>query len=44
LPPYLDGRVGEAELREQIEHHARLCPECGEELAIVRRALEPDPA
>jgi Putative zinc-finger len=42
LPPYLDGRIGDAELREQIAHHARQCPECDEELAILRRALEPD--
>lgn len=42
LPPYLDGRISAAALREQIEHHARLCPECKEELAILRRVLEPD--
>lgn len=42
LAPFLDGRITEAALREQIEHHARQCPECDEELAIVRRALEPD--
>jgi hypothetical protein len=41
LPLYLDGRIGEAELREQIAHHASLCPECTEELEILRRALEP---
>jgi hypothetical protein len=39
LPPYLDGTIGDAELREQIEHHARQCPECDEELAILRRVL-----
>jgi Putative zinc-finger len=42
LPPYLDGRISDAELREQIAHHERLCPECHEELEILRRALEPD--
>jgi hypothetical protein len=42
LPPYLDGRIGEAALREQITHHAEQCPECKEELEILRRALEPD--
>lgn len=40
LPPYLDGRVDRATLREQIEHHTKLCPECAEELAILRRALD----
>ncbi len=42
LPPYLDGRIGEAQLREQIAHHAKQCPECNEELEILKRALEPD--
>jgi predicted HAD superfamily phosphohydrolase len=40
LPPFLDGRVTDTELRELIEHHARQCPECDEELAILRRALD----
>jgi hypothetical protein len=40
LAPYLDGRIGDDELREQIAHHARQCPECSEELDILRRALE----
>lgn len=39
LPPFLDGRIDSATLREQLEHHARVCPECTEELAILRRAL-----
>jgi hypothetical protein len=43
LAPYLDGRISDEELREQIAHHARLCPECDEELAILRRALDPEP-
>ena len=41
LAPYLDGRIDDAELRAQIAHHARQCPECDEELEILRRALEP---
>jgi hypothetical protein len=36
---YLDGRLGDDELREQISHHARQCPECSEELEILKRAL-----
>jgi hypothetical protein len=39
LGPYLDGEVSAPELRDQIEHHARMCPECAEELDIVKRAL-----
>jgi anti-sigma factor RsiW len=39
LPPYLDGRITSDELRELIAHHAQQCPECAEELAILRRAL-----
>jgi hypothetical protein len=39
LAPYLDGRISSAEMRELIEHHAQQCPECSEELAILRRAL-----
>ncbi|HEY1550653.1 MAG TPA: zf-HC2 domain-containing protein [Kofleriaceae bacterium] len=42
LAPYLDGRISDAELREQLAHHAQQCPECSEELAIVKRALDPD--
>jgi len=40
LAPYLDGRMGDNELREQIVHHARQCPECNEDLEILKRALE----
>ena len=40
LAPYLDGRMGDDELREQIAHHASQCPECNEELEILKRALE----
>jgi Putative zinc-finger len=42
LPPYLDGRIGSEELREHIAHHAGQCPECNEELDILKRALGPD--
>jgi hypothetical protein len=41
LVPYLDGKLGDRDLREQTDHHSHQCPECGEELAILRRALEP---
>ncbi len=41
LAPFLDGRLDDAELREKLEHHVRQCPECSEELAIVKKALEP---
>ena len=43
LAPYLDGRISDEALREAITHHAGQCPECDEELEILRRALEPDP-
>jgi len=39
LAPYLDGRLGEDDLRERIAHHAQQCPECNEELEILKRAL-----
>jgi hypothetical protein len=39
LAPYLDGTLGDTELLEQIAHHARQCPECDEELAVLKRAL-----
>jgi hypothetical protein len=42
LAPLLDGRVEDATLREQLEHHAQLCGECDEELRILKQALEPD--
>jgi hypothetical protein len=42
LAPYLDDRIGDEELREQIGHHAQLCPECKEELEILKRAIERD--
>ena len=42
LAPFLDGQVDNEELREQIAHHARQCPECNEELEILKRALEPE--
>jgi anti-sigma factor RsiW len=42
LAPYLDGRISDVELREQIAHHTKQCPECAEELEILKRALDPD--
>ena len=39
LAPYLDGRVTEEKLRDLIQHHAKQCPECNEELEILKRAL-----
>jgi Putative zinc-finger len=41
LAPLLDGRIVDPALREKLEHHIRQCPECSEEIAIVRKALEP---
>lgn len=42
LAPYLDGWISDAELRAQIAHHERQCPECAEEIEILRRALGPE--
>ncbi|AKU95517.1 hypothetical protein AKJ09_02181 [Labilithrix luteola] len=42
MAPYLDGQLGDEQLREQIAHHAQQCPECSEELEILKRALAPD--
>jgi hypothetical protein len=41
LAPLLDGRIDDPALREKLAHHVRQCAECNEELAIVKRALEP---
>jgi Putative zinc-finger len=43
LPPLLDGRIEDATLREQLEHHVRQCAECDEELRILKEALALDP-
>jgi len=37
--PWLDGLVGDEKVRELVEHHSRQCPECGAEVAVLRRAL-----
>jgi hypothetical protein len=37
--PFLDGRVEAPWLLALIEHHRQLCTECGEQLAILERAL-----
>jgi hypothetical protein len=42
LAPLLDGRIDDPALREKLAHHVQQCAECSEELAIVKRALEPD--
>jgi hypothetical protein len=39
---WIDGRIADSQLRELLEHHQQQCPECREELEILRRALEPD--
>ena len=39
LAPWLDGRVEDANVAELLEHHRHQCPECGEEVEILRRAL-----
>jgi len=36
---WIDGRIADGKLRELLEHHRRQCPECSEEVAILRRAL-----
>lgn len=40
LAPFLDGRISDEDLREQIAHHSKMCPECSEELEILTLALE----
>ena len=39
---WIDGRIADAKLRDLLEHHQQQCPECREELEILRLALEPD--
>jgi hypothetical protein len=39
LAPLLDGRIDDPALREKLEHHVRQCPECSEEIEIVKKAL-----
>jgi hypothetical protein len=38
---WIDGRISDPALRDLLEHHQRQCPECSEELEILRRALAP---
>jgi len=40
---WIDGRIDDPKLRDLLEHHQKQCPECSEELEILRRALEPSP-
>ena len=35
----VDDGIAEPRVRELMEHHESICPECAEELAILRRAL-----
>ena len=37
--PFLDGRVDDPRLLALIDHHRHLCTECGEQLAILERAV-----
>ncbi len=39
LAAYVDGRLP-GTLCEQVQHHAKLCEECGEELQILLKALD----
>jgi hypothetical protein len=39
LAPFLDGRIDDPALRDRLLHHASQCPECAEEVAIVKKAL-----
>ena len=39
LAPFLDGRVEDPRLLALVEHHRHLCTECGEQLAVLERAL-----
>lgn len=41
IAPLVDGRVDDAELREKLAHYVRQCPECNEELELVKKSLEP---
>jgi len=41
--PFLDGRVDDPSLLALIAHHRELCTECGEQLAILERALGDGP-
>jgi hypothetical protein len=43
LAPFVDGRVDDPHLQELIQHHRHLCTECGEQLAILERALSAGP-
>ncbi|MFT4976363.1 MAG: hypothetical protein ACI8S6_002260 [Myxococcota bacterium] len=39
LPALLDGNITDAHRTALIAHHQLICPECDEELQILRRAL-----
>lgn len=42
LAPWLDERIADPKLLQLIEHHHRICAECAEETATLRRALDLD--
>ncbi len=39
LAPLLDARIDCAEVMAAMDHHRRICPECDEEVIILRAAL-----
>ena len=40
LPALVDGNIDPASaIRERIEHHRSICPECDEELQLLRAVL-----
>ena len=42
LAAYVEGRIVDAHVLALIERHRVSCPECEEELLLLRRALEGD--
>ncbi len=40
LAAYVDGNIGDSEALALLDHHSEICPECAEELQILRRALD----
>jgi len=39
LAEYVEGRPLDAEVKRLMDHHLILCPECAEELELLRKAL-----
>ena len=44
LAPWLDQRITDPKLLALLEHHRRLCAECGEEASLVEAALGKAPS